>query len=86
MKARAAALVATLAVALLAVPLVAEAQPAARTPRIGVLAPDSRAAATSGIEAFGTSLRELGYVEGRTITVEVRWADGRAERLPRWPP
>lgn len=82
MKARAAALVATLAVALLAVPLAAEAQPAARTPRIGVLSPDSRAAATSGIEAFGASLRELGYVEGRTITVESRWADGRAERLP----
>lgn len=82
MNARAAALVATLAVALPAVPLAAEAQPAARPPRIGVLAPESRAAAASEIEGFGTSLRELGYVEGRTITVEFRWADGRAERLP----
>jgi len=73
---------AALAVAVLAVPLAAGAQPPARTPRIGVLAPDSRAAATAGIEGFRASLRELGYVEGRTIAVEFRWADGQEERLP----
>jgi putative ABC transport system substrate-binding protein len=34
------------------------------------------------LEAFRQGLRELGYLEGQTVTLEVRWADGRSERLP----
>lgn len=75
---------AALASLLLATPPKSEAQQAARTPRIGVLfltSPSSAAGAT-GIEALRASLRDLGYVEGRTITIEYRSAEGRAERLP----
>jgi putative ABC transport system substrate-binding protein len=69
---------------LLAAPLVVEAQPAARIPRIGVLGlgsptPDINVANDS----FRQGLRELGYVEGRSVTLEWRWAEGKLERLPR---
>jgi putative ABC transport system substrate-binding protein len=70
--------------ALLAAPLAAYAQPPAKVPRVGVLtlvSPTS-AAGSAGAEAFRTTLRELGHVEGRTVLVEYRSADGRAERLP----
>lgn len=73
-----------LAFVLLATPLAAEAQQTGKTPRIGVLfltSPSSVAGAT-GIEGLRSSLRDLGYVEGRTITIEYRSAEGRAERLP----
>lgn len=73
-----------LAFLLLATPLETEAQQAAKTPRIGVLfltSPSSVAGATA-IEALRASLRDLGYVEGRTIAIEYRSAEGRAERLP----
>ena len=76
--------IAALAFLLLATPLETGAQPAAKTPRIGVLfltSPSSVAGAT-GIEALRASLRDLGYVEGRTIAIEYRSAEGRAERLP----
>jgi putative ABC transport system substrate-binding protein len=73
-----------LASLLLATALETHAQQAARTPRIGVLflTSSSSAAGATGIEALRASLRELGYVEGRTITIEYRSAEGRADRLP----
>ena len=56
-------------------------------PKIGYLSrdlhpADSRALAQRNLEAFRQSLRELGYVEGKNITIEYRYADGRFERLP----
>jgi putative ABC transport system substrate-binding protein len=61
----------------------AHAQQPARIPRIGYLSPGS---ASGGFqardEAFRQGLRDLGYVEGRTIAVEYRFADGRFDRLP----
>ena len=48
-------------------------------PRIGLLMPVSDAAAASNIEAFRQGLRELGYVEGRSIALEYRFAQGRAD-------
>ncbi|MBI1848618.1 MAG: ABC transporter substrate-binding protein [Candidatus Rokubacteria bacterium] len=73
-----------LAFLLLATEVEVEAQPAAKTPRIGVLFLTSPAsvAGAAGLEALRASLRDLGYVEGRTIAIEYRSAEGRAERLP----
>ena len=60
----------------------AAAQPAKGMRRIGWLSPASAADGLPNLEALRAGLRELGYVEGRNITIEARWADGRSERLP----
>lgn len=60
----------------------ARAQPPSRPFRIGFLSPASPAADNT-LARFRTRLRELGHVEGQTITLEARWAEGRFERLPR---
>ncbi len=73
---------AALAGGLLAAPLAAEAQPAGKVPRVAYLSASSAASATWGVEAFRQGLRELGYIEGRNILIEYRWADGRFDRLP----
>jgi ABC-type uncharacterized transport system substrate-binding protein len=65
----------------LAAPLAAEAQQAGKMPRIGVLANGS-AATSPPVEAFRSGLRDFGHVEGQNIAVEVRWAEGRFERMP----
>lgn len=67
-------------VALLAVPLIANAQDAKKTPRIGVLMP--QAPGGRGTAALREGLRELGYVEGRNIAIEWRFAGGKAEQFP----
>ena len=66
---------------LLAVPLAAEAQQAAKVPQIGFLALNL-AANPQLHEAFRQGLRDLGYVEGRNLVIEYRSAEGKAERLP----
>jgi putative ABC transport system substrate-binding protein len=63
----------------LAVPLAALAQRAQRMPRIGFV---SSTAPGPRNEAFLRGLRELGYVEGRNLHVELRFAEGRPERFP----
>jgi len=60
----------------------ADAQKVKGGPRIGWLSPASAADGLPNLEALRTGLRELGYVEGRNIAIEPRWADGRSERLP----
>jgi putative ABC transport system substrate-binding protein len=64
-------------------PLAAEAQPAARTPRIGVLLPGAPATATRSprMQAFYQSLREFGWVEGQNVVFERRYAEGQYDRL-----
>lgn len=57
------------------------AQPA-KVARIGYLGPTSAAGAKSRIEALRAGLRELGYVEGKNLVIEFRWADDKYERLP----
>jgi putative ABC transport system substrate-binding protein len=57
----------------------ADAQPKNKIPRVGVLRVDARPEA---IEALREGLRQLGWVEGRTVVLDVRMADGRLERLP----
>ena len=71
-----------LVLTLLATPLAAQAQPAGKTPRIGVLFVTSPSVGSAFTEALRSSLRDLGYVDGRTIAFESRSAEGRADRLP----
>ncbi len=58
----------------------AEAQPPARMPRVGFLNPLDRSA--PHFEAFRRGLADLGYVEGRNIAIEARFAEGQYDRLP----
>jgi putative tryptophan/tyrosine transport system substrate-binding protein len=71
------AFVSTVALGLLAAPLAGEAQQAGKV-RIGWLSPDQH----QYIEGFRLGLRDLGYVEGQTVVIEERYADGKADRLP----
>jgi putative tryptophan/tyrosine transport system substrate-binding protein len=63
-------------------PLAAQAQQSPARPIVGVLAPQSQAASARNVDAFRKGLRDLGYVEGRNITLEIRYGDGLPERLP----
>jgi putative ABC transport system substrate-binding protein len=72
----------TLILSLLTVPLTSQAQPAAKVPRLGLLIPSAVSAVASRLEAFRHGLRDLGYIEGQNITLEYRFADGQADRLP----
>ena len=69
-------------VVLLAVAVVAEAQQPKKIPRIGFLSAVSASSISPRTEAFRQGLRELGYVEGQSIVVEYRWAEGKFDRLP----
>jgi putative ABC transport system substrate-binding protein len=60
--------------------LFAQQQPT-KAPQIGYLSSDSRLTIASRIEAFRQGLRELGYVEGKNIAIEWRFAEGKADRL-----
>ena len=72
------AFIGSVAGGLLTSPLVASAQQHTNPPRIGILG------STYGTawDAFRRVLRELGYAEGRNITIEWRWAEGKADRFP----
>ncbi len=72
----------TLAGGLLAAPLAAEAQSAGKAPRIGFVEAGSRSANQHFLDAFRQGLRDLRYIEGQTIFIEDRWADGRPDRFP----
>jgi len=62
-------------------PLAARAQQDARARTIGFMSANASSALSSEIDAFVQRLRELGWIEGRNIATEYRWADGRFERL-----
>jgi putative ABC transport system substrate-binding protein len=72
----------TLPFALLVAPLLAAAQPAGKVYRMGVLSAASSSRVDPRHEAFLQGLRELGYVEGKNILMEYRYAEGQFERLP----
>ena len=75
-------LVAALVLGLLATRLAADAQQLGTAPRIGFLGSTSAAASKQLLDAFREGMRELGYVEGRNIVIEYRWAEGKYGRLP----
>jgi len=75
------AFVAVMGGGILAAPLVAEAQPAAKVPRVGFLLGLSPGPSRE-VDAFQRGLRELGYIEGRNIAIDYRYARGQVERLP----
>src|SRR5262245_57992221 len=70
------------AVVLLAAAVIAEAQQPAKVVRIGFLGPTSAASNADRIEALRAGLRGLGYVEGKNLVIEYRWAEGKFDRLP----
>ena len=67
---------------LLATTFPAEAQQPTRMPRIGYLNAVSPSNRSDRIEALRQGLRELGYVEGKNILIESRYAEGKLDRLP----
>ncbi len=83
MKARVAALVLIVLVAVL-IPLAAEAKAPGKVPRVGYVFNriSSESEAYRNWDAARQGLRELGYVEGQNIALEVRWTEGRREQLP----
>ena len=79
------AFIGTLAGGLLAAPLAAVAQQATKSPRVGVFVPGS----ASGDQfqqlrqAFVRGLRDLGWIDGQTVVIEMRWGEGRIDEFPR---
>jgi putative ABC transport system substrate-binding protein len=74
-------LASALAFLLLGVALGAEAQGSRKAPRVGIVASTSPATGRQTVDSFRRGLRELGYIEGQTIVIEERWAEGRLERF-----
>jgi putative ABC transport system substrate-binding protein len=73
--------IASVTIGLLAVPLAAQAQQAAKVARLAYLGNDPTASPHL-LEAFRQGLRDLGYVEGRNVAIDYRFAEGKFERLP----
>jgi ABC-type uncharacterized transport system substrate-binding protein len=63
-------------------PVAGRAQPSSVRPLISILSPLTAAAASRNIAAFRSALRDLGYVEGRNLTLAFHYGDGSAERMP----
>ena len=61
-------------------PLVARAQQKGNLPTIGLSGPNTASAQRQWNDAFVQRLRELGWIEGRTVAIEYRWGEGRPER------
>src|SRR5215470_220853 len=69
------------ALGLILAPLTVEAQQAARLPTIGFLGASTTSAMRDMVASFVGRRHELGWMEGRNIAIEYRWADGRTERF-----
>jgi putative ABC transport system substrate-binding protein len=67
--------------AVVALPLAARAQQGGRLPTIGLLGVGTASGWVYFTGAFVQRLRELGWIEGRTVAIEYRWAEGRRERF-----
>ena len=74
--------IAGLAGAAAAWPLAGRAQQSAKLPTIGYLGASTPSFDSHRVNAFVQRLRERGWIEGRTVTIEYRWSEGRTERYP----
>jgi putative tryptophan/tyrosine transport system substrate-binding protein len=72
----------TVSASLLTAPLATEGQQAGKVYRIGLLAGGARSADSILIETFWRRMKELGYIEGKNVAAEYRFAEGAPERLP----
>jgi len=80
---KAAGLILTLILGILAAPLAAEAQRQAKVPRIGYLSGSGDPSAPGHqVEAFRQGLRDRSYIEGKNILVEYRYVEGKLDRVP----
>jgi putative tryptophan/tyrosine transport system substrate-binding protein len=70
------------AVVLLALGVIAEAQQPKKVSRIGYLVSSDSITESSRSEGIRQALRDLGYVEGQNIAFEFRYAEGKLDRLP----
>lgn len=70
-----------LAIGVLAPPLAADAQPT-RTPRVGWLGNGTATPVSKNLEAFRQGLQQRGWIEGQTVTIDYRWAEGNVSRFP----
>jgi len=61
-------------------PLAARAQQSAKMPTIGYLGGGGPTGQRAWVDTFVQRLRELGWIEGRTVAIEYRWGEGRADR------
>jgi putative ABC transport system substrate-binding protein len=71
-----------IAVVLLVLGVIAEAQEPKKVPRIGVILPAFSSVSLPFMAAFREGLHDLGYTEGKNIVIEDRYADGKEDRLP----
>src|SRR5262245_31733443 len=74
-------LLVTFALSVLGAPLISGAQQAAKVPRTGALLRGPPASTEQYIAAFRLGLRELGYVEGQNIALDLRWVEGQSEQF-----
>jgi putative tryptophan/tyrosine transport system substrate-binding protein len=72
----------TLCALLFALCVSAQTQQPTKVPRIGFLIASSPSPVAARLEAFRQGLRELGYVEGKSIVIDYRWAEGKVDRMP----
>src|SRR5215831_786475 len=75
------ALATVVALSVLLEPIAARAQESGKIPRVGSLAPRNRTDAAPFVDAFLQGLRDFGWIEGKNIVIEYRWAEGRSDRL-----
>jgi ABC-type uncharacterized transport system substrate-binding protein len=71
-----------IAVVLLAVAVIAEAQQPGKVSRLGYLSNADAATDSTRVERIRLALRELGYIEGQNIAIEYRYAEGKVDRAP----
>src|SRR5262245_45231125 len=62
-------------------PIADRAQQSGKLPTIGFLGAATPSVASQRVIAFELRLQELGWIEGRTVAIEYRWAEGRSERF-----
>jgi putative ABC transport system substrate-binding protein len=75
-------IITTLALCILALPCAVEAQQPVRVYRVGFISPLPASPEPSTLLAFRQAMRELGYIEGRTVILETRFAEGHQDRFP----